>query len=249
MVGKAYDLVLWLLPKVERFPRPYRFSVGDRMVGAGLDLLLGLVEAAYSGEKGRYLEGAVMRTNALRYLPRLSKPRLIPAAPFRDRVAHHALTRVLEPLFEKRFSKGARLDCPRRPRRHLAAARADIRAMRISEMECGLNCAGVPGTTMRGTSGRRTATATNLTTGTTTSGCGASGMWSAGGMRRRGRSPGGHGRRGCAFLHFRTVLQTGSRSPVEHKTRPGLVVAFGRSPAGADRPQEKHSGVSRAVAR
>ncbi|MFN0100898.1 MAG: reverse transcriptase domain-containing protein [Bryobacteraceae bacterium] len=32
------------------------------------------------------------------------KPRFISAAPFRDRVVHHALTRVLEPIFEKRFS-------------------------------------------------------------------------------------------------------------------------------------------------
>lgn len=31
------------------------------------------------------------------------KPRLISAAPFADRVAHHALTRVLEPIFERRF--------------------------------------------------------------------------------------------------------------------------------------------------
>lgn len=33
------------------------------------------------------------------------KPRLISAAPFRDRVIHHALTQVLEPVFEPRFSK------------------------------------------------------------------------------------------------------------------------------------------------
>ncbi len=32
------------------------------------------------------------------------KPRTISAAPFRDRVVHHALTGVLEPIFEKRFS-------------------------------------------------------------------------------------------------------------------------------------------------
>jgi retron-type reverse transcriptase len=31
------------------------------------------------------------------------KPRKISAAPFRDRVVHHALVRVLEPLFERRF--------------------------------------------------------------------------------------------------------------------------------------------------
>jgi len=31
------------------------------------------------------------------------KPRLISAAPFRDRVAHHALCNVIEPIFERRF--------------------------------------------------------------------------------------------------------------------------------------------------
>ena len=33
------------------------------------------------------------------------KPRLISAAPFRDRVVHHALTQILEPIFERRFSQ------------------------------------------------------------------------------------------------------------------------------------------------
>jgi len=33
------------------------------------------------------------------------KPRHISGAPFRDRVVHHALTRVVEPVFERRFSK------------------------------------------------------------------------------------------------------------------------------------------------
>lgn len=32
------------------------------------------------------------------------KPRQISAAPFRDRIVHHALTRVLEPVFEPRFT-------------------------------------------------------------------------------------------------------------------------------------------------
>ncbi|MEK7408318.1 MAG: diversity-generating retroelement protein Avd [Acidobacteriota bacterium] len=73
VVGKAYDFVLWLLPKVEKFPRSYRFSVGDRLVSSGLELLVLLVESAYSTEKARRLEGASHRTNALRYLLRLSK--------------------------------------------------------------------------------------------------------------------------------------------------------------------------------
>ena len=48
VVGKTYDFVLWLLPKVEKFARSYRLSAGDRLVSNGLDLLLILVEAAYS---------------------------------------------------------------------------------------------------------------------------------------------------------------------------------------------------------
>lgn len=32
------------------------------------------------------------------------KPRRISAAPFRDRVVHHALTNILEPIFERKFS-------------------------------------------------------------------------------------------------------------------------------------------------
>ena len=39
-VVKAYDFVLWLIPKMERPPRPCRITVGERMVNLGLDLLL-----------------------------------------------------------------------------------------------------------------------------------------------------------------------------------------------------------------
>lgn len=37
------------------------------------------------------------------FLVREPKRRLVSAAPFRDRVLHHAIVRVLEPLFERRF--------------------------------------------------------------------------------------------------------------------------------------------------
>lgn len=73
VVEKTYDFLLWLLPKVEKFQRSFRFSVGDRMVAAGLDLLLALVEASFSVEKGALLETANRKANGLRYLLRLSK--------------------------------------------------------------------------------------------------------------------------------------------------------------------------------
>ncbi len=73
VVGKVYDLVLWLLPKAEKLPRSYRFSVGERLVTGGLDLLQAVVEASYRTDKGPELDLASRRVNSLRYLLRLSK--------------------------------------------------------------------------------------------------------------------------------------------------------------------------------
>jgi hypothetical protein len=36
VVAKAYDLVLWLLPKTETFSPSHRFSVGEREAAHGL---------------------------------------------------------------------------------------------------------------------------------------------------------------------------------------------------------------------
>ena len=73
VVLKAYDFLLWLLPKIEKFPRSFKFNLGDRTVGIALDLLVLLVEAAYSAEKSQLLEAANRKANALRYLVRLTK--------------------------------------------------------------------------------------------------------------------------------------------------------------------------------
>ena len=83
VVGKAYDFALWVLPKVERFPRSQRFTVGDRLIAATLDLLLALVEAAYARRKDALLETAQAKVNTVRYLLRLSKDlRLLPHASY-----------------------------------------------------------------------------------------------------------------------------------------------------------------------
>ena len=54
-VQKAYDLNRWLLPRVERFSRRYKFTLGDRLQGTALDLCLALVEATHSRSKERPL--------------------------------------------------------------------------------------------------------------------------------------------------------------------------------------------------
>jgi hypothetical protein len=237
VVAKAYDLVLWLLPKAETFSRSYRFSVGERVVSHALDLLLALVEAAYTANKAGLLQQANTKVNGLRYLLRLAKdlplttshqppatapkvphggrpakvggeaivkrvgglwpqlisfanlllaarraaagkrtrpdvaaflldlepqlvrlqcelrdgsytpgpyrcfpirdpkPRLISAAPFRDRVVHHALTQVLEPVFEGgadlQVCAGPPGPAPAQSRRAPLPLRAEVRCAQV----------------------------------------------------------------------------------------------------------------------
>jgi hypothetical protein len=73
VIVKTYDLALWLLPKVEKLPRSYRFTLGQRITDTVLDLLLALVDASYRRDKGSAIRAASAKVNALRYLLRLSK--------------------------------------------------------------------------------------------------------------------------------------------------------------------------------
>ena len=77
------------------------------------------------------LEGGEYRPGPYRqFLVREPKPRVISAAPFRDRVVHHALTQVLEPVFERRFSKDS-FACRKGFGTHRALERASEAASRF----------------------------------------------------------------------------------------------------------------------
>jgi len=73
VVQKAYDWNLWILPKVEKFPKSYRFSVGQNLVQTSLDLLMNLVDATYQARNANTLAAAVRNVNKARYLVRLAK--------------------------------------------------------------------------------------------------------------------------------------------------------------------------------
>ncbi len=45
ILSRVFDLLAWLLPKGEQFPRNYRHTVTDRLMGAALDLQELLFEA------------------------------------------------------------------------------------------------------------------------------------------------------------------------------------------------------------
>lgn len=72
-VQKAYEFVLWLVKKVENFPKSHKFTIGDRLAASGLDLLTTLVEAAYTRNKAQLLQSASGKVNATRYLLRMAK--------------------------------------------------------------------------------------------------------------------------------------------------------------------------------
>jgi hypothetical protein len=72
-VTKTYDLTLWLLPHIAKFPREHRFTLGDRMEEGVLEILELLIEAGYSRDKRDLLRRANLRLERLRYLIRLAK--------------------------------------------------------------------------------------------------------------------------------------------------------------------------------
>ena len=72
-VTKCYDIINWLFPQIDRFPRPFKFLVGDRLAGKLLDILDLLIDASYSKEKKAQLQRANLALEQTRYLVRLAK--------------------------------------------------------------------------------------------------------------------------------------------------------------------------------
>jgi hypothetical protein len=72
-VTQAYDLVMWTLPHVRKFPKDYKFWLGTRMADAAVDLLERLVDASYTANRVDLLRDANLRIERLRHLFRLAR--------------------------------------------------------------------------------------------------------------------------------------------------------------------------------
>lgn len=68
-----YQLVRWLIPTLDRFPRRQKFLLGDRIQTTALAGLEKLVEATFSRNRGRLLEQVNVDLDKLRLLLRLAK--------------------------------------------------------------------------------------------------------------------------------------------------------------------------------
>jgi hypothetical protein len=67
-----YQLLLWLIPTIDNFPRARKFVLGDRIETAALDVLDQLIEATFSKSRDTALANANLGLDRLRFLIRLS---------------------------------------------------------------------------------------------------------------------------------------------------------------------------------
>jgi 23S rRNA-intervening sequence protein len=71
-VQASHELLLWLIPQLDKFPRARRFTLGERLESAVLEVLELLVEAAFSRAKEVPLQRANLRLETSRHLWRLA---------------------------------------------------------------------------------------------------------------------------------------------------------------------------------
>ncbi len=71
IVQKAYDLIKWYVPILNRLPRDHKFGLGERMVSGLYDVLEGLILARYARNKLEILQSLSGKLDILTYQTRL----------------------------------------------------------------------------------------------------------------------------------------------------------------------------------
>jgi len=71
-VTKAYDLVREMTRRVGKFPRDFKFLLGDRILGNVYGVLDLLIEAKYTKNKSSILDRANLRLEQVRFQVRLA---------------------------------------------------------------------------------------------------------------------------------------------------------------------------------
>ncbi|TVS20886.1 MAG: diversity-generating retroelement protein Avd [Planctomycetaceae bacterium] len=73
VISDFYDFMLWLIQRIEKFPRHHRYSLGMTMENRLHEILAHLLEARYSREKKALLRQANLDLEIVRYQSRLAK--------------------------------------------------------------------------------------------------------------------------------------------------------------------------------
>jgi len=70
----VYDFILWHMRKVTKYPKAFKYSLGERITNSQLDILERIIESQYSSrKKSHFLRQANLGLEKLRYLIRISK--------------------------------------------------------------------------------------------------------------------------------------------------------------------------------
>lgn len=70
---KTYEFILWIYPRVNKFPKSQRFVLGQRIENVSLEILEKIIEANQKRDKKRELQEISVKLDVLRILIRLSK--------------------------------------------------------------------------------------------------------------------------------------------------------------------------------
>ena len=71
-VQACHELLAWLIPLLDKFPRSRRFTLGERLEAGLLTVLEALVQAAYTRHKQAGLQRANLQLEVQRHLWRLA---------------------------------------------------------------------------------------------------------------------------------------------------------------------------------
>ena len=72
VIDRAYELVRWSCDHIGRFPRRFRYTLGERIECRMYDLLETLVQAKYTRERTALLRHANLGVETLRFQMRLA---------------------------------------------------------------------------------------------------------------------------------------------------------------------------------
>ncbi len=79
VIDDCHELLKWLIPLLDKFPRARRFTLGERLESGLLAVLEECIDAAYSKHKRTQLSAANRRLASVRHLWRLAyELRVIP---------------------------------------------------------------------------------------------------------------------------------------------------------------------------
>ena len=71
IIQKTYDFIKWYVPLINRIPKNYKFTLGDRIINRLYDFLEGLIKARYARQKLTQLQALNSDLDILRYQTRL----------------------------------------------------------------------------------------------------------------------------------------------------------------------------------